>query len=162
MPRISAGLLPFRWTGAAEPDVFIAHMGGPMWARRDNAGWSIVKGEFDPLREDARVAAAREFTEETGAACPAGPWVDLGSLRQPSGKVVMVFAVAAVPDLMFVRSNEFEMEWPRGSGRIRTFPEIDRAEWFPVTVARTKLLGGQVPFLDRLLVRIRQWPSPAT
>lgn len=158
MPRTSAGLLPFRW-GRDELEVFIAHMGGPLWARRDDGGWSIVKGEFDPTREDARVAADREFTEETGTTCPAGDWLDLGSVRQPSGKVVRTFAAAVDHDLSFVRSNDFRMEWPRGSGRVQAFPEIDRAEWFPVSVARTKLVGGQRSFLDRLLGLLGEVPA---
>lgn len=156
MPRTSAGLLPFHWGYGDEPEVFIAHMGGPLWARRDEGGWSIVKGEFDAATEDARTTAAREFTEETGASCPRGDWVDLGSVRQPSGKIVTVFAVLAGCDLRFVRSNHFEMEWPRRSGRLQSFPEVDRAEWFPVSAARAKLVGGQVPFLDRLLLALTE------
>jgi predicted NUDIX family NTP pyrophosphohydrolase len=150
MPRQSAGLLPYRYAeGGIE--VLIAHPGGPLWARRDDAAWSVAKGEFE-AGEDAEAAAEREFLEELGFPAPPGERLDLGELRQPSGKRVRVWALQA-PDLdpAKVRSNSFEMQWPPRSGRRESFPEIDRAEWVSPDVARRKLVKGQVAFVDRLL-----------
>lgn len=108
--------------------VLIAHMGGPFWARKDERGWSIPKGEYED-GDDPEVAAAREFREEMGSPLPVGERVALGTIRQSSGKRITAYAVEAGFDTTSVRSNEFEMEWPRGSGVIRSFPEVDRAEW---------------------------------
>lgn len=130
--------------------VLIAHMGGPFWAKKDARAWSIPKGEYEE-GDDPDVAAAREFREEMGSPLPAGEHVSLGTIRQPSGKRITVYAVEAGFDTTSVRSNEFEMEWPRGSGVIRSFPEVDRAEWVDCATARVKLVSGQVAFLDRLL-----------
>ena len=124
-------------------------MGGPFWARQDDRAWSIPKGEYE-RGEDALAAAEREFAEELGIAAPDGPRIALGELRQPSGKVVTVWAVEADVDLAGFDPGTFELEWPRGSGTIQAFPEIDRAEWFGLATARAKLVSGQVPFLDRL------------
>lgn len=148
MVKTSAGLLPYRVRGDIA-EVFVAHMGGPLWARKDVGAWSIIKGEFDPATEEPVQVARREFAEEIGVEAPAEPWLTLGEFRQRSGKIVTVFAVA-VADLTFVASNEFELEWPRGSGRFRSFPEVDRAEWLTVETARSKMVSGQVPILDRL------------
>lgn len=148
----SAGLLLYRRTGAA-PEVLIAHMGGPFWARKDEGAWSIPKGEFEAGEEPLAVAL-REFEEEIGTPPPAGPVVELGEFRQPGGKRVTVFAREGDLDASQVRSNEFEMELPRGSGRMRRFPEIDRAEWMPLDRARSKLVAGQVPALDALEHRV--------
>lgn len=151
MPKTSAGVLPYRRTAAdRDLDVFIAHMGGPLWARRDAGGWSIVKGEYDAAAEHPLEVARREFAEEVGVPAPAGDWIELGAFRQPSGKVVTAYAVAVDADLVFAGSNLFEMEWPRGSGRIQRFPEVDRAQWWPLSVAKTKVVSGQIPILDRL------------
>ncbi|MDI3312969.1 MAG: NUDIX domain-containing protein [Mycobacterium sp.] len=149
MPRLSAGLLLYRISDGVV-EVLIAHPGGPFWAEKDDGAWSIPKGEY-PEGEDPWAAAQREFVEEIGLPPPAGPRIDLGSLKQPSGKIVSVFAVPGDLDVSDAHSNTFEMEWPKGSGRIQTFPEIDRAAWFPVAQARRKLVGGQRPFLDRLM-----------
>jgi predicted NUDIX family NTP pyrophosphohydrolase len=149
MPKRSAGLLLYR-TADGVLEVLIGHPGGPFWARKDDGAWTILKGEYTE-DEDPWEAAQREFAEELGMPAPAGDRVDLGTIRQPSGKVLTVFAVAATLDVTVAHSNTFELEWPRGSGRIQTFPEIDRVGWFPVTQARTKLLKGHVAFLDRLM-----------
>jgi predicted NUDIX family NTP pyrophosphohydrolase len=146
----SAGLLLHRTTPGGVVEVLIGHMGGPFWARKDDGGWSIPKGEYEP-GEDPFAVALREFEEELGSPCPAGSFAPLGEVRQPSGKVLTVWATEGDLDATTARSNTFEMEWPRGSGRIQAFPEIDRAAWFPVEAARSKLLKGQVAFLDRLL-----------
>lgn len=135
--------------------VLIAHMGGPFWASKDERGWSIPKGEYEE-GEDPEVAAAREFYEELGSPLPAGERVALGTIRQSSGKRITVYAVEAGFDATNVRSNEFEMEWPRGSGTMRSFPEVDRAEWVDCAMARVKLVSGQVPFLDRLLEHLKR------
>jgi predicted NUDIX family NTP pyrophosphohydrolase len=149
MPKLSAGLLLYRARGGVV-EVLIAHPGGPFWARKDDGAWSIPKGEYDD-GDDPWLAAQREFSEELGLPVPAGPRIDFGALKQPSGKVVTTFAVEADLDITEARSNTFELEWPKGSGRMREFPEVDRVSWFPVAQARTKLLKGQRAFLDRLM-----------
>lgn len=152
MPQQSAGVLLFRVTDGTV-QVLLGHPGGPFWARKDDGAWSIPKGEFD-ASEDAWAAARREFAEETGLAVPDGPRIDFAPLRQPSGKVVTAFAVEADLDATAAVSNTFELEWPRGSGTLRQFPELDRVQWFPVGTARTKLLKGQRPLLDQLMERL--------
>lgn len=149
MPRHSAGLLPYRIDDAGVR-VFLAHMGGPFWARKDAAAWTIVKGEFDPDRESAEQAARREWCEETGAEVPGGPLLPLGDVRQSGAKIVTAFAVEAPAELAFVASNQVEIEWPPRSGRRLSVPEIDRAEWFGLEEAAQKILKGQVPLLLRL------------
>jgi predicted NUDIX family NTP pyrophosphohydrolase len=149
MAKLSAGVLLYRVRDGVV-EVLIAHPGGPFWARKDDGVWSIPKGEYGD-GEDPWVAAQREFSEEIGLPVPGGPRIDFPALRQPSGKVVTAFAVHGDLDLTDARSNTFEMEWPRGSGSMRAFPEVDRVGWFSVTQARSKLLKGQRPFLDRLM-----------
>src|SRR5471030_3319450 len=127
MPAISAGLLLFR-RGPAALEVLLAHMGGPFWARKDRGAWTIPKGEVNP-GEELLDAARREFLEETGFA-PAGLLVPLGHVTQGSGKEVHAWAVEGDFDVSLLTSNTFRMEWPKGSGKIAEFPEIDRAEWF--------------------------------
>jgi predicted NUDIX family NTP pyrophosphohydrolase len=155
MPRLSAGLLPFR---IAHPDLlelFLVHPGGPFWAKKDHHAWSVAKGEHDALDEPA-AAAEREFAEELGVPAPSGPRVDLGEIKQSGGKLVRVWAVEALSfDVTEVVSNEFELEWPPGSGRRRSFPEVDRAQWFPAAIARHKLVKGQIAFVDRLIEHLR-------
>lgn len=145
--RKSAGLLLFRNPG---PDlqVFLVHPGGPFWARKDEGAWSIPKGEFAD-GEDPLDAAKREFKEETGFEV-AGEFLPMVPLRQPSGKTVHAWAVQGEVDASAIRSNTFSIELPKGSGKMREFPEVDRAAWFSLPEARRKLLKGQVPFLDQL------------
>ena len=151
MAKLSAGLLLYRvQNGVVE--VLIAHPGGPFWATKDEAAWSIPKGEYIE-GDDPWVVAQREFAEEIGLQAPAGPRIDLGALKQPGGKVVTVFAVPGDLDITNARSNTFQLEWPPRSGTLREFPEVDRAGWFPVAQARTRLLKGQRPFLDRLMAQ---------
>ena len=147
---MSAGLLLYRRDGAQGLEVWIAHMGGPFWARKQNRAWSIPKGEFD-AGEDPFAAALREFGEEMGTPAPAAEYVGLGEFRQPSGKVVTVFAGEADFRPERIVSNTFPLEWPRGSGIMRDVPEIDRAEWVPEPEARERLVKGQVPVLDALV-----------
>jgi predicted NUDIX family NTP pyrophosphohydrolase len=150
-PKLSAGVLVHR-TRDGVVEVLIAHPGGPFWARKDDGAWSIPKGEYAD-GDDAWAAAQREFGEELGLPVPDGPRVDFGPLKQPSGKVVTAFAVRGDLDVTDARSNTFELEWPKGSGRMREFPEVDRVAWFPVAQARTKLLKGQRAFLDQLMAQ---------
>jgi predicted NUDIX family NTP pyrophosphohydrolase len=149
VPKLSAGVLLYRARDGIL-EVLIAHPGGPFWARKDDGVWSIPKGEHAE-GDDPWEAAQREFGEEIGLALPDGPRIDFGPLKQPSGKVVTGFAVLAELDITDARSNTFEMEWPKGSGRVREFPEVDRIGWFSVAQARIKLLKGQRQFLDRLM-----------
>jgi predicted NUDIX family NTP pyrophosphohydrolase len=149
MPRLSAGLLLYR-VRADVIEVLIGHPGGPFWARKDDGAWSIPKGEY-AQGEDPWAAAQREFEEEIGLPPPAGPRIEFPPLKQPSGKVITAFAVRGDLDLADAHSNTFELEWPRGSGRIQAFPEIDRVDWFPLAQARIKLVSGQRPFLDQLM-----------
>lgn len=170
MPRrTSAGLLAFLtppgvagrdWDPETEVRVFLGHMGGPFWARRDEGAWSIPKGEYDEAAEEPPDAARREFREEIGVTPPEGPLLDLGVWSQRSGKQVHAFAVRSSARLAFVSSNEFEMEWPPRSGRIHLFPEIDRAEWFTVGDARRKVVSGQEPILDALVRALREPDIP--
>ncbi|MGE2729041.1 NUDIX domain-containing protein [Mycolicibacterium vaccae] len=149
MPKLSAGLLLFRDVDGAL-EVLIGHPGGPFWARKDEAAWSIPKGEHEQ-GDDPWAVAQREFEEEVGKPAPQGVRLDLGELRQPSGKIITAFAVGADLDLDGTHSNTFTLEWPRGSGKFVEFPEIDRLAWCDIATARTKLLKGQRPLLDRLL-----------
>ncbi len=152
MPRVSAGLLPYRWRGDAL-EVFLVHPGGPLWASRDDGAWSIAKGEIGP--DEAPLAAARrEFEEETGMPLT-GEVVGLRPIRQAGGKLVHAFAIEADLDPASVVSNRFAMEWPPRSGERREFPEVDRAGWFGLEVARRKLLAGQLPLLADLCERLR-------
>lgn len=149
MPKLSAGVLLHRIRDGAV-EVLIAHPGGPFWARKDEGAWSIPKGEYTD-GEDPWAVAQREFNEELGLPLPDGPRIDFGALKQPGGKVITAFAVEGDLDVTDARSNTFHMEWPKGSGGMREFPEVDRVDWFAVAQARTKLLTGQRPFLDRLM-----------
>jgi predicted NUDIX family NTP pyrophosphohydrolase len=143
----SAGLLMFR-RRAAGPEVLLAHPGGPFWSRRDEASWTLPKGEIAP-GEDPLAAARREFQEETGFAS-APPFLLLGELRQKSGKRITAWAFEGDADPALLASNPFEMEWPPRSGRMQSFPEVDRVQWFGLDEARRKLIAGQAPFIDGL------------
>lgn len=148
MSKKSAGLLLFRDV-AGTVEVLLVHPGGPFWAKKDLAAWTIPKGQFDD-DEQPLDAARREFEEEMGSA-PVGEFVSLGTIRQPGGKVVHTFAAESDFDVATVKSNLFSMEWPPKSGRRSNFPEVDRAGWFSIEDARRKISKGQEPFLDRLL-----------
>ncbi len=133
--------------GADSPEVLIAHPGGPFWSRKDEGAWSIVKGLLAE-GEDLWTAARREFREEVGIEVPAGAYVELGTVTQRGGKIVTAFAVESDLDVSNAVSNTFEIEWPPKSGLMKSFPEVDRIEWFPLDQARQKLLPSQLPFLD--------------
>ncbi|HYF38107.1 MAG TPA: NUDIX domain-containing protein [Gemmatimonadales bacterium] len=145
--KISAGLLLYRRT-AAGLEVFLAHPGGPFWKGRDAGAWTIPKGIAEP-GEDLLAAACREFEEETGVH-PTGPFVPLGVIRQKAGKLVHAWAWEGNADPTQVTSNSMKTEWPRGSGRWLTFPEIDRCAWFTPEEARIKLNTAQTELIDRL------------
>jgi predicted NUDIX family NTP pyrophosphohydrolase len=151
MPLTSAGILPYRLkVGCLE--VLLVHPGGPFWARKDLGSWSIAKGEYlegeDPLQ-----AALREFFEETGHR-PAGPFLPLSPRKQPSGKIIDAWAAESDWDASNLVSNTFTIEWPRGSGKVREFPEVDRAEWFDIAEAARRILPGQREFLDELYEKL--------
>ncbi|MRG61216.1 NUDIX domain-containing protein [Agromyces sp. CFH 90414] len=153
MPVTSAGLLLVRAAGH-DLEVFIAHMGGPFWARKPEASWSVPKGEYDPGSEAPAAAARREFLEEIGTPAPEGAEVDLGEFRYSSGKRLRVFALEAPGfEVDEVASNTFELEWPPRSGRMQAFPEVDRAEWVTSAAARPLLVAGQRPVLDAVAER---------
>lgn len=147
MPKKSAGVLLFRET-LGNLEVLLVHPGGPFWAKKNEGSWSIPKGELEES-EDPLTAAIREFEEETGLMVGGNP-VPLEHLRQPSGKIVYAWAVRGDLDPIQMKSNTFLMEWPPKSGRQQEFPEIDRAEWFPIEIALHKILNGQAGFLEQL------------
>lgn len=147
--RRSAGLLLFRTGAGRGLEVLIGHMGGPFWAGREEAAWSVPKGEYAP-DEEPGAAARREFEEEFGHPAPDGAWVALGEARQPSGKTVTVWAVEGDADPATAVPGTFSMEWPRKSGTLREFPEMDRFAWCTPEEAARRLVTGQRVFVDRL------------
>ncbi|MGB6389450.1 MAG: NUDIX domain-containing protein [Methyloceanibacter sp.] len=147
----SAGILLYR--RSPKLDVLLVHPGGPFWAKKDSHAWSIPKGEYED-GEDPLAVAQREFEEELGTPPPRGKMIELGELAQLSRKLVKAFAIDGDFDPAALKSNRFEMEWPPRSGRMQSFPEVDRAEWFTPDQAREKILAGQRPFIDRLLERL--------
>lgn len=177
VPRHSAGLLVYRPAGEGI-EVLAVHPGGPFWAKKDNGAWSIPKGEVEPSEQQTGhhlneldpedrfpdhlyAVARREFSEEIGSPPPDGDPMDLGEIRQAGGKIVHAFALrfaddsddanADRPTDVAINSNLVELEWPRGTGRILTFPEVDKAQWMSPEAARAKLVPSQVAFVDRLL-----------
>jgi predicted NUDIX family NTP pyrophosphohydrolase len=149
--RTSAGLLLYRRRDGAL-EVFLVHPGGPFWARKDAGAWSIPKGEIDPM-EKPLAAARREFTEETGFPAE-GLFLPLPPITQAGGKIVRAWAVEGDVDPADLRSNTFAIEWPPRSGRQQTFPEVDRAAWFPIDVARRKINPAQAALLDELTAAV--------
>jgi predicted NUDIX family NTP pyrophosphohydrolase len=159
MPKpVSAGLLVFRRAGDGV-DFLLAHPGGPFWRTRDDGAWSIPKGLID-ANEGALAAAKREFLEETGLQV-SGAFIELAPLRQRSGKLILAWAVEADLDLSGFVSNRFELEWPRGSGRMLTVPEVDQIAYFPHALARRKILPGQVGFIDQVCRAAGRTDRPA-
>ncbi|MER8015264.1 NUDIX domain-containing protein [Streptomyces griseoluteus] len=144
----SAGLLLFRHTDRGL-EVLLGHMGGPLWAGKDEGAWSVPKGEYE-ADEPAWEAARREFQEELGIAPPDGPALPLGEIAQRNGKIVTAWAVEADLDPATITPGTFTMEWPPHSGRVREFPELDRVAWFTPEEARGLMVFGQGTFLDRL------------
>lgn len=147
----SAGILLYRRRAGAL-EVFLVHPGGPFWARRDLGAWTVPKGA--PLAGESLVEAARrEFNEETGFSAE-GELLPLGHVRQKAGKIVHAWALEGDADPAALKSNTFQVEWPRGSGRLREYPEADRGGWFPMPEARARILPSQSPLLDALLDRL--------
>lgn len=146
MPAISAGILLYRRRGG--PEVFLVHPGGPFWAGKDAAAWSIPKGGVNP-GENLEAAARREFAEEVGAV-PPGPLHPLGEFRQSAAKNVVVFALEGDFDPAALVSNTIEIDWPPRSGQRLVIPEVDRAAWFDLATAERKLHKGQVPLIAAL------------
>lgn len=155
--RPSAGLLLYR-VQAGRLELFLAHPGGPFWQNRDAGAWTIPKGVAE-TGEDSLTAARREFEEETGVS-PRGPFLSLGSIRQKAGKVVHAWAWEGDADPVRVTSNTLQTEWPRGSGRWLTFPEVDRCAWFSSQVAREKINPAQIELIERLEMAL-SGPRPA-
>lgn len=147
MSQRSAGILLYRGT-QRQLEVLLVHPGGPFWAGKDDGAWSIPKGLYD-ADEAPLSAAKREFAEETGFAVD-GEFLDLGELKQPSGKLIHAWALAGELDVSQLTSNTFELEWPRHSGHMQSFPEVDRGAWFDLATAQQKITPGQAPFLQRL------------
>jgi predicted NUDIX family NTP pyrophosphohydrolase len=152
VPRRSAGLLLYR-RGPGGLEVLLAHPGGPMWANRDEGAWSLPKGEVEE-GEAPLAVARREFQEETGHPPPDGETIELGEVKQKSGKLVAAWAAEGDLDPATAESNTFPLQWPPGSGRWITIPEVDHVEWFTVDDARRKLNPAQVTFVDRLVAEL--------
>jgi predicted NUDIX family NTP pyrophosphohydrolase len=152
LAKQAAGILLYRH-GRSGLEVLLAHPGGPLWARKDAGAWTLPKGQFTD-GELPLDAAKREFEEEMGSK-PDGTFTSLGTLKQPSGKVIHAWAAESDFDVATVKSNLFSMEWPPRSGMKGEFPEVDRAGWFSIEEARAKILKGQQPFLDRLLALLQ-------
>ena len=155
MPRRSAGILLHRGD-----EVLLVHPGGPFWAKKDAGAWSIPKGEYED-GDDPRACALREFEEELGSALPPGTeLVELGEVRQKSGKVITAYAAQGDVDADAITSNTFTIEWPPRSGRTQEFPEVDRAGWFRLDEAREKLNPAQAELLVRLAALLSRGPAP--
>ena len=155
MAKQSAGVLMYRRRGS-EVEVFLIHPGGPFWVRKDDGAWSIPKGEFT-AEEPSLDAAKREFQEETGFPI-SGDFLPLEPIRQASGKIVYAWVIEGDCDATAVKSNTFEMEWPPRSGQMKSFPEVDRAGWFTLEQAETKMLKSQRPLLDQFRRLIKDQP----
>ena len=155
----SAGILAYRYT-AKRLEVMLAHPGGPFWAKKDDASWSIPKGIIEE-GESVQKAALREFKEEIGEAVE-NDLTELGTIKQSSQKTITVFAICKDIDVSKIKSNTFEMEWPPKSGKMQEFPENDRAQWFPVEQAKKKIFKGQIGFLDRLIALLNYVESEAS
>jgi len=154
MAKQSAGLLLYK-RAAKDILVLLVHPGGPFWAKKDKGSWSIPKGEFIE-GEDPQDAAKREFREELGLTSPEGQTIDLGSVKQSSGKMVYIWAQESDLDISKMKSNMFEMQWPPKSGQMQQFPEADKAAWLTLAQASEKIVKGQLPFLERLAEQFGQ------
>ena len=151
MAKKSAGIILYR-TQNKFLEVFLVHSGGPFWTNKDEGAWSIPKGEFED--EDPLSAAKREFEEETGVKI-SGKFIELKPVKQKSGKLIYAWAVEGDIDPSKINSNEFEIEWPPHSGKMKSFPEIDKAAWFDLDGAAKKIIEGQLLFLKELDIKLR-------
>ena len=152
MTPVSAGLMMYR-KSVSSVEIFLVHPGGPFWAKKEQGAWSIPKGLVEP-GEDKLEAAKREFSEETSVV-PSGPFIELGQIRQKSGKQVYAWAFEGTCDPPSIKSNTFALEWPPGSGRMSEFPEIDRGEFFAIAEAFRKINPQQADFVNRLKDRLK-------
>ncbi len=153
MASRSAGLLLYRHALDGAVEVLLGHMGGPFWARKEAGAWTLPKGEYEPGAEEPHAAALREFAEELGTPAPdgsAGPDLELGTVRQRGGKAVTAWARRADLDVSTIVPGTFELEWPPRSGRLATFPELDRVAWLTLADARRLVVPAQAELLDRL------------
>uniref|UniRef100_E6PH00 Phosphohydrolase n=1 Tax=mine drainage metagenome TaxID=410659 RepID=E6PH00_9ZZZZ len=155
MTKKSAGILLYR-SSEGPLEVLLVHPGGPFWARKDDGAWSIPKGEFSE-EEEPFAAALREFKEETSFLL-SGESMPLEPVKQPSGKIIYAWAMQGDVDATAVKSNTFTMEWPPKSGKQQEFPEVDEAQWFPIEIAESKIIKGQMPILQQLAFK---FPSRA-
>ena len=156
MSKQSAGIILYRLRiGVLE--VLLVHPGGPFFARKDAGYWSAPKGEFE-AGEDVLTAAKREFTEEVGSPPPTSEYIDLGSVKNKSGKTIYIYATEGDFDINALRSNSFDLEWPPKSGVTQRFPEVDRAGWFTLDKARIKIAGAQTELLNRLAEKLHIAP----
>jgi predicted NUDIX family NTP pyrophosphohydrolase len=146
MVKRSAGLLLYHFKNNL-PEVLLVHPGGPFWAKKEAGAWSIPKGEIEE-NEDPLQAALRETKEETGISIELKDPVPLTPLKQKSGKIIFAWAMQSDIELREIKSNLFEMEWPKGSGKIQSFAEVDKAAWFNLEEAKTKIVSGQLPFIE--------------
>ena len=153
MAKKSAGILLYRIIKRSI-EVFLVHPGGPYWAKKDEGAWSIPKGEFDD-DEEPLAAAKREFEEETGINI-SGEFIELNAIKQKNGKLVYAWAIEGNIDPSTTKSNSFEIEWPPRSGTMKSFPEIDKAEWFDITEAMRKINSGQLPLIKELHEKIKE------
>ncbi|MEE2032819.1 NUDIX domain-containing protein [Rhodococcus chondri] len=156
MTVTSAGLLLYRIDGTGLLEVWLVHPGGPFWKGKDEAAWSVPKGVYDD-EEDPREVALREFEEECGFPAPDVPLTLLGRYKQPSGKIVSVYAGETSDELRFVASNTFDLEWPPRSGKIQQFPEVDAARWWALPEAEPRLHKGQRPILEALRAQLDEF-----
>lgn len=152
MAEHSGGILAYKYVDG-RLKVMLAHPGGPFWVKKDEAAWSIPKG-LQEIDEDILNTAKREFEEETGCKIQKD-LLELGTIKQPSKKLITIFAVEMEIDVDKVKSNLFEMEWPPKSGNIQKFPENDRAQWFSIEEAKKKIFKGQKGFLDKLVEMLK-------
>lgn len=150
MSKKSAGILAYRFNGS-NVEVFLVHLGGPFWAKKDAGAWSIPKGEFE--NEESLPAAKREFFEETGITID-GTFIELTPLKLKSGKVIFAWAIEKDIDVISIKSNEFELEWPPRSGKKQMFPEIDKAGWFDPRTGMEKINQGQAGFIRELAEKL--------
>ena len=152
MRQISSGILLYRFAENGL-EVLLVHLGGPYWTNKDLGSWSIPKG-LNESEEDLLHTAQREFEEETGFKVD-GKFISLGKLKQPSGKIIHAWALEGDIDAENIKSNTFSLEWPKHSGRMKEFPEVDKGNWFDLDTAHQKIIKGQRDFLDRLLEKLK-------
>ncbi|MDB5197022.1 MAG: hypothetical protein JWP88_1393 [Flaviaesturariibacter sp.] len=152
--RKSAGILLYRFLASNEVEVFLVHPGGPFWKGKETGVWSIPKGEYED-EEEPLSAAKREFAEETGSTVE-GPFIQLTPIKQKAGKLVAAWAAEGHIDANAIVSNSFKLQWPPKSGKWQTVPEVDKAAWFSIESAKEAINPAQVPFIDELLIKLKE------